>query len=152
MDIILEYRQPKYGITSRTLDLRGSHLIKAKLNDADLDQVDLQGANLKESELIGAHLKGAKLNNSCLFRANLSGADLKDADLTNANLQDAGLSQSQLRGAILTDAILKGAELQKANFKNCNGLEIAQLRTARNWEQADYDENFRNLNRGDFPT
>lgn len=152
MDTILEYRQPKYGVTSRTLDLRGSHLIKTKFNNAYLDHVDLQGANLEKSELRGAHLKGAKLNNSHLFGADLSGADLKDADLTNADLNRAGLSQSQLGGAILTNAILEGAELQKANFKNCNGLEIAQLKTARNWEQADYDENFRNLNREDFPT
>ncbi|MGD0560621.1 MAG: pentapeptide repeat-containing protein [Streptosporangiaceae bacterium] len=82
---------------------------------AELERVDLRGAELQErkfpllclahSNLEGANLAGAKLYHATLIdtvlrKANLSRADLREADLTGADLEGA-----VLLGADLTDAI-----------------------------------------------
>jgi pentapeptide repeat protein len=92
---------------------RGSIILKGER--AELERVDLRGAELQErkfpllclahSNLEGANLAGAKLYHATLIdtvlrKANLSRADLREADLTGADLEGA-----VLLGADLTDAI-----------------------------------------------
>ena len=92
---------------------RGSIILKGEW--AELERVDLRGAELQErkfpllclahSNLEGANLAGAKLYRATLIdtvlrEANLSRADLREADLTGADLEGAALL-----GADLTDAI-----------------------------------------------
>jgi uncharacterized protein YjbI with pentapeptide repeats len=85
--------------------------------DADLHQVNLDGAFLNKANLAGCNLKGATL-----VKAQLKNAILEGADLTNANLEGADLTNANLKGADLTDANLKGANLMKANLKDAQAI------------------------------
>jgi len=78
---------------------------------ADLQEVNLQGANLRGADLQEADLRGANLQG-----ANLRGADLQEADLRGANLQGADLREANLQGADLRGANLQGADLRGADL------------------------------------
>ncbi len=80
----------------------------------DLTQVNLSGANLRETDL----------NQASLIGANLSGADLSKAKLYAACLREANLSGATLTGAILNGAVLTLADLSGANL-NCADLRSA---------------------------
>jgi|GEM_PF-983285 len=90
-----------------------------------LEQADLSGAQLSE-----IHLEGANLKQIRLWRA-----DLSSADLESANLRDAWLGEANLRYAKLTSADLRGAELESSNLERVN-LANANLCEAR-LKQAD---------------
>jgi hypothetical protein len=67
---------------------------------------DLQNANLRE-----ANLQGADLQKAILKGANLRLADLKEADLWNAKLQGADFQEANLQGTNLWNVKLQGADL-----------------------------------------
>ena len=153
--------------------LSGAYLSNANLSRADLSRANLSGANLSganlsnanlsRANLINANLSGANLINanlSCIdfSRANLSGANLSDAylsgaNLSNANLSRANLSRANLGHTNLSRANFSGADLSRANLShtNLNGADLSraknlapeQVKTARYWEQAIYDTQFR---------
>ena len=79
---------------------------------ADLRHVDLNGASLREADLLSAKLQGASLLAADLRRAKIWGARLQGANLTAAQLHDAQLEFADLRGAALNSAWLPGANLQ----------------------------------------
>jgi len=56
------------------------------LNDFDLSNLYLIGANLPGADLSGANLRNTNLTESNLAKANLSGADLSGADLKWSNV------------------------------------------------------------------
>ena len=91
---------------------------------ANLQDANLQGANLWGVDLQGAHLQGANLWGVDLQGANLRGANLQDANLRGANLQDANLRDANLQGVDL-----RGANLQDANLRDAN-LQGVDLRGA----------------------
>jgi hypothetical protein len=66
-------------------------------------------------------------------RLEVSGIDLRFADLRNANLQSANLENANLDGTNL-----KNADLRRARF-----ISIEQIKTARFWREAIYDDDFR---------
>lgn len=86
--------------------------------------------NLQDTDLEGAELRHANLTGAQMAYANLLGADLvhsrlNDADLTGADLTDAMLDNADLTGARLDRAILTGASLGDAR-----GLTQAQIDAA----------------------
>ena len=86
--------------------------------------------NLQDTDLEGAELRHANLTGAQMAYANLLGADLvhsrlNDADLTGADLTDAVLDNADLTGARLDRAILIGASLADAR-----GLTQAQIDAA----------------------
>ncbi|MBW4674205.1 MAG: pentapeptide repeat-containing protein [Desmonostoc geniculatum HA4340-LM1] len=83
---------------------------KRDFSRAELGNADLQGINLKGSDLSYADLSQANLSG-----ANLRGTDLSFADLSQANLRDADLRGALLMSANLRQADLKGANLEKAD-------------------------------------
>jgi serine/threonine-protein kinase len=109
----------------------------------DLSLIDLQGANLPEtnfhsSQLQRANLQGANLYNSDLGQACLNRANLRDANLSKAFLNNADLEGADLRGADLSYAYLQNANLRGANLcgANLTGAKISdeQLALAKmNW-------------------
>ncbi|OUL37143.1 low-complexity protein [Nostoc sp. T09] len=78
---------------------------KAELGDANLQGVNLKGSDLSYADLSEANLSGA----------NLRGTDLSFADLSQANLRDADLRGALLFSANLRQADLAGAKLEKAD-------------------------------------
>lgn len=73
------------------LNLSGSILIFANLEEARLEETDLTSSELKWANLKGAHLVGTKLRKANLTGANLTKADLDKCDLTDAILIDTKL-------------------------------------------------------------
>jgi uncharacterized protein YjbI with pentapeptide repeats len=133
--------------------LSGADLSGAYLIDADLSGADLSGAYLIDADLIDADLILANLSGANLILANLRGTDLRDANLSRANLIDANLRDANLISADLSRANLRGANLRGANLRDAN-LRDANLRGAKNllpdqvklaidWEEANYDDDFR---------
>ena len=86
------------------------------LEEADLRNTNLIKANLSRAILINANLTGAILRNTTLGEANLSFANLHYADLRNADLRSTTLINATLNGAILSFADLNGANLRNATL------------------------------------
>ena len=75
------------------VDLSGDEIIlsQAKLNGANLANVNFAGNDMHDIDLENANLTDANLNGSFLFRANLKNANLKGANLENTNFMYANL-------------------------------------------------------------
>lgn len=86
------------------------------LQDADLSQQHLIGADLRGADLRGADLTGINLEGADLTGANLEGADLTEAYLTNASLNDANLNGINLTRAKIYHADVSGAAMQELNL------------------------------------
>ncbi len=70
---------------------------------------DLSGANLNRLELSGANLAGANLSRASMALTNLSGANLQNTDLREAVFTGADLADTDMRGADLTGTLFAGA-------------------------------------------
>ncbi len=75
-------------------------------------------------------------------KADLSKANLQEADLFGANLQGAVLSDANLQEASLFLANLQNTNLIFANLQQARGLSESQVRQAKNWRQAFYNDDF----------
>ena len=154
-------------------DLREAYLKKVNFSQADLSQANLSGETiLEEADLSKANLKRANLRETFMKKVNFSQADLSQADLSGgtkgtvleksnlsgANLQEtnlentylveanmslANLSKANLQYAKLEKANLQDADISGADFEKTYGLNPDQVKRAKNWEQAIYDEEFR---------
>lgn len=107
------------------IDMRGANLRQSNLQGANLYRVNLTGANLSEANLCGTILTAANLSGANLAGANLSGsilsaANLTDADLSGANLNGANLYLASLQGVILHETRLNGANLREVKFTTSN--------------------------------
>ncbi len=69
--------------------------------------------------------------------------DLGRADLEEANLRGANLRGANLRGANLRGADLRGTELWRLDFWRARELEPKQIKSACNWKQAIFSEEFK---------
>ena len=118
-----EYRLNLSGANLNDADifdtnLPGANLKEAKLNRANLVGAKLEGAYLMDAELASAKLWEVKLNRANLDRVDLTGADLLDAKLRRVNLVEANLEGANLDGANLTGAF---------DMRGCKGLTQEQL-------------------------
>ena len=73
-------------------DFSGTVWFRTDLAEAQLPEIDLQGAYLYEVELSGADLSGANLARVDAPRLNLRGTDLTGADLSGVALDSVGCS------------------------------------------------------------
>jgi hypothetical protein len=123
-------KEVEYGtIELNNTDLQGADLRRAKLQEAALYRADLQRASLQGANLQRAYLYGANLQEAALYGANLQGANLQGAELREANLQGAELQEANLQRAHLEGADLREADLREANLKEAY-LQGADLRGA----------------------
>ena len=134
-------------------NLSHANLSQANLSEAYMDRADLSGANLEGARLLKTYMTKAKLLKAYLSQANLSEANIDGADLSGANLQGAELVKTFMPGSHLQDADLSqanlleanidGANLSGANLQGAKNLNPDQVKRAKNWDQAKYDEDFR---------
>jgi uncharacterized protein YjbI with pentapeptide repeats len=125
-------------------DLGQANLFRANLFRADLARANLSsGANLSGANLSEANLSGAILSEADLSEANLSGASFSEASFSEANLSEADLSEANLEGARLFEANLEGTNLSGADLTGVEYLTVEQVKSARHWQQAIYDDDFR---------
>lgn len=120
------------GADLSNVDLSGVNLQKAVLASCDLGDACLYGADLQEAHLGKATLTGtvltfAKLHKANLVEANLERAHLDRCDLSCAYLRDAILSRSNL-----SESDLQGADLVSSDFQGAI-LYGAQLQRAFVW-------------------
>ncbi|MCH7922764.1 MAG: pentapeptide repeat-containing protein [Nitrospinae bacterium] len=127
------------GAQLKDADLRYAKAVGAFLVNADLRGANLQEADLKEAKLQGARLWDAKLQKADLWMANLQGAILWKANLQEANLQGATLWKATLHGANLLGADFRSGP---SPLSKTTGLTPSQLKAAKNWELAFYDDEF----------
>lgn len=114
--------------------LENANLGRANLGGVNLTAAELESAflghtHLLDAKLLNANLKNASLLNANLGRANLENANLKDVNLENAFLRDANLKRANLEDANLMNANLGNANLKDANLEGVN-LEDANLKDA----------------------
>jgi uncharacterized protein YjbI with pentapeptide repeats len=102
-------------------DLDGRDLRETDLHRARMRGLDLAGRDLSGADLASAHLEGTVLTDARLERCDLSWASLRGCDLRGAVLTRAQLLEVDLR-----DALLHGADLASTS-----GLETVQWRGAR---------------------
>ncbi|MFN6560496.1 MAG: pentapeptide repeat-containing protein [Nostoc sp. ChiSLP01] len=139
-------------------NLNSAYLSDANLSGAKLSRVSLSSAYLRYANLINADLRAAKLSSAELRAAKLSSADFSSAELSYANLSIANLSSADLSGANLSSADLRsanlsyadlrsanlsGADLRGANLSYVRNLASEQVTSAKNWDKAKYDKDFR---------
>ncbi|MEH1949509.1 MAG: pentapeptide repeat-containing protein [Nostoc sp.] len=154
-------------------DFRGANLSSANLSNANLSSANLSNANLSSANLIDADLSSAKLSSATLSSANLSDADLSSADLSSADLSSAYLFSADFSSANLSSVNLSYADFSYANFSGANligadlintnfsganlidanlidadfsyakNLTPEQVKSAKNWDKAKYDKDFR---------
>lgn len=136
-----------YVLDGRSLamaNLEGLDLSGADLFNGHFQEAKLSGANLNNARLIFAILHGADLSN-----ANLRGADLRSADLTGANLTQADLRGADLREAILRDANLSGVDLSETILLSANlyGADLTQANLSGSAWDVSFCEPSSNLGR-----
>ena len=110
---------------TQMLDLNAAYMSYARipqvnLSGADIRDSDLMGAMLQRANLAGCYLNPCHLYHANLIQANLSRALLNGANLRGANLSGANLSNADLDRAVLSDANLTGANLTNANLSRTN--------------------------------
>jgi uncharacterized protein YjbI with pentapeptide repeats len=114
-------------------DLQAAELSGADLRGVALRRAAMQGANLASARLDGAHLEwleGEGYSYPTLLQgADLHTAQLQGANLTAAQLQGTDLWRAGLQGANLGEAQLQGADLYGAQLQGAD-LWRAQLQGA----------------------
>jgi uncharacterized protein YjbI with pentapeptide repeats len=125
-------------IVLTSANLRGAHLARAvlfeaNLRAANLGQVHLEDAVLPCADLSRAYLADAHLQRANLHSARMEGANLSGAHLEETNLGDVHMEEADLRGAHLEAAKNWSgvpAHLERANLGGAH-LDGADLRGAR---------------------
>lgn len=141
------------GINLNSANLSFANLISADLKGADLRNADLSSADFRDANLSSADLSGANFSNADLSRVTLSATNLYNTKLSDARLYYADLGNADFRYADLRNANLRSADIKNANFGSANlektdfryakNLTPEQVKSAKNWQQAIYDEEFR---------
>ena len=104
------------GADLRNSDLMGAVMRRANLSGCFLNPSHLYHADLRESNLSGALFNGANMRGADLRGADLTGADLDRAILSDADLSGANLTNANLQRTSLIGAKLTGANCTGANF------------------------------------
>ncbi|NJR19540.1 MAG: hypothetical protein HC785_30295 [Calothrix sp. CSU_2_0] len=148
------------------VNLSGVELNSVNFDDADFRGINLSNANLNESILSNANLSNANLSNANLSNANLSNANLSNANLKKAiynretklpknfdptkeqmlliapgvNLSGADLSSINFWFTDFQAINLTNANLEGSNLSKVYNLTPEQVKAAKNWEKAKYND------------
>jgi|GEM_PF-1892124 len=95
-----------FSIYEEWCELENADLRDADLIGADLSQANLRGADLSNADLVAADLSQASLQGANLAGADLEAADLSEANLSGANLIGANFRDANLCGAVMPDGIV----------------------------------------------
>lgn len=104
---------------------------RLNLEKANLEGMDLSGADLRRARFIGADLRRAKLSRARLDNADFSGSKLCDADLTEVCLIGTNLIGADLERAILIGVDLRGASTYAINLSGASLIECKTEQRAR---------------------
>ena len=118
------------------LDFSNSRFVQTHMQQIVLRDSWVNTANLQEAQLQDADLRRATFIGSDLREANLDGARMEDVDASRANFGDASLVNVSLVSACLrycdfSGADFSGADLTSADLKFAFGYTAGQLSAAR---------------------
>ncbi len=105
------------GILLERIDFTYSELRNVTLKKADLIEIDLSHADMRNSSFNGTDFENATFNNASISQADLSYTSLKNADLRNATLENSILDYANLQKADLSSSNLKNVSLLKTVLK-----------------------------------
>ncbi|HCE3278306.1 pentapeptide repeat-containing protein [Vibrio parahaemolyticus] len=121
------------GMSLNYVNLRPSRLVREHgvyLAGVQLDDVDMNFANLSNSILIFGKFRNARLSASIFDFSNMAGVDLSGAYLNGASLQ----------GVNLSNALLGSSRLVFADLRGVTNLECSMLKKALGWQYTFRDE------------
>lgn len=127
----------------KNTNLREAKFAGANLQFAHLERADLEGAELQEADLRNTHLEDVSLVKSNLQNAKLQGVELQGNNLEDASLENADLTGANLSGANLKNVNFKGTTLQGADLRDATNLTVEQVKSASNWQRAQFDPEIR---------
>jgi uncharacterized protein YjbI with pentapeptide repeats len=96
------------------VDLTGANLRDSSFTRADLSASILQGVDAQRAKFITSIMQGVVLDDANLARADLTKADLTGASLKGTDLTWARMFRANLSGADLTDARLDDTDFFEA--------------------------------------
>ena len=108
-------------VNMQNADLREAILFGVDATDADFTMVNLQQATMERGifqgvSFIQARMQNTKCKHAYFVNADLRGANLQGADLRGANFQGADLQNAQLQGADVRGADLRNVNVSDADF------------------------------------
>lgn len=112
LEVLFNHEHPDTDV----INLQNVNLNGAQLRNSILKWVNLEGVNLKRADLGWANLENTNLKGANLERANLGASNLQYANLIGANIERVYMGESNLKGARLVNANFKGADLSWANL------------------------------------
>jgi hypothetical protein len=121
----------------RELDLSGTQAANAYWAKKDFTGTDFFGAVLTQASFRQANLQNAQFRS-----ANLKEAVLVEANCVETNFKFADLSHADLSNTNMAKAIFVDTDLQGADLRGAKNLSLDQVKCAKNWEQAIYNEDF----------
>lgn len=152
----LNRTQLSYG-DLRWANFRRAKLLYSMLDHANFDSADFDFSDLKGTDLISSNLQNATMKEANLQEAKLAGANLKGANLASSSLRNANLGPFPVDPFKVPNLIPKmfniyagGANLQGTNLTNADmqgailigvqGLTKDQIKKAKNFFLAYYDD------------
>lgn len=110
-----------------------------------LSYSDLRGMSFFKEDHRNTRFVGADLRETNFYFSNLENTRFRRAQLANAKFREANLSRSSLEDADLQgvdfrECILQETDLKRANLKGAKGLTVEQIKSAKNWQTATYDD------------
>ena len=124
------------GVALKKARLENAILVGVQMQGADLRVVQMQGADLSDSELQGATLQGVKMQGAIFWAAQMQGASLSGVQLQAATFravqtQGAMLLGVQMQGADLSDSELQGATLRGVKMQGAilRGVKMQSITT-----------------------
>ena len=112
-------------------DMMNADLFGSRLNDSNLQRVDLRHANLQNAQFHNSNLQNAQLQYSNLQDARFEDANLEGANLENAELSGANFKRANLKNAHFNGAALDGVDFEGADLQDAEGLPADLLDTAK---------------------
>jgi len=106
------------------VDLSYSDLSYSNLRGSNLSYSNLRGSDLRDSDLSYSNLSYSNLSYSDLSYSDLRGSDLSDSNLRGSNLSYSNLSYSNLRGSNLRGSDLRGSNLSYSNLRGSKNAPL----------------------------
>jgi uncharacterized protein YjbI with pentapeptide repeats len=131
------------------INLEGANLSRATLTKTQFQQAKLQQAcfasaiihecNFSFSDLRRAEFYNSKAKGANFCRARLRKASFQQAELDGSDFRSANLEGADFRGATLTRCILESANIAGANFQGASLPRLEEIKKAEHWQTATYD-------------
>lgn len=124
------------GVRLENVDFSGLDLHSFDFRDSDLINIDFSGSDLSCTRFDAADCKG-----SCFDNTNLSHSILTHSDFSNCSARNADLRKSNLVSIRLMNTDIADANLEDTSFLRSS----LDWRMARNWRDASFSDNYKNL-------